>query len=61
MMASVTEASTRSVATSVEAFWPMPSGAAACRRSGTPRRSATARQDGPETVWARIFVRRPAP
>jgi hypothetical protein len=39
----------------------MPSGAAADSSSGTPRRSATSRHDGPDTVWARIFVSRPAP
>ena len=38
-----------------------PSGAAARSRSGTPNRSATLRHDGPLTVCARIFVRRPAP
>ena len=57
----MTLARTRSVATSVEALCPTPSGAAAARKSGTPRRSATARHDGPDTVWARIFVSRPAP
>ena len=61
MTASITDASTRSVEVSVLALWPMPAGAAATSRSGTPRRSATARHDGPETVCARIFVRRPAP
>jgi hypothetical protein len=61
MTASSTEARTRSVETSVDALCPMPSGAWDCSRSGTPRRSATARHEAPETVWARIFVRRPAP
>jgi hypothetical protein len=61
MTASITDASTRSVSTSVAALCPTPSGAAARRRSGTPRRSATFRHDGPETACARIFVSRPAP
>jgi len=61
MTASMTLARTRSVATSVDALWPTPSGAAADRKPGTPRRSATARHDGPETVCARILVSRPAP
>src|SRR5436190_42487 len=60
MTASITEASTRSVPTSEDALCPAPRGAAACRRSGTPSRSATARHDGPETACARIFVSRPA-
>ena len=59
MMASVTDANTRSVS-SIAAPAP-PTGACAARRSGTPRRSATPRHAGPETLWARIFVRRPAP
>jgi hypothetical protein len=61
MTASITDASTRSVSTSVEALCPTPSGAWARSRSGTPSRSATARHDGPETACARIFVSRPAP
>ena len=61
MTASMTEASTRSVATRTVALWPTPSGAADLQRSGTRGRSATARQDAPETAWARIFVSRPAP
>ena len=60
MTASMIDARTRSVSISA-VVCSAPSGAAARRRSGTPRRSATLRQDGPETVWARIFVRRPAP
>ncbi len=61
MTASVTDASTRSVSTSESAACPAPAGALARRRSGTPSRSATARHAGPDTAWARIFVRRPAP
>ena len=38
-----------------------PGGAAARSSSGTPSCSATTRQAGPETAWARIFVSRPAP
>ena len=38
-----------------------PAGAALRIRCGSPRRSATARQETPETAWARIFVSRPAP
>ena len=37
------------------------SGAAARSRSGTPRRSATARQERPDTACARILVSRPGP
>ena len=40
---------------------PASGGAAARSRSGSPSRSATARQERPETAWARIFVSRPAP
>jgi hypothetical protein len=57
----MTDARTRSVSTSESALWPIPAGAEARSLSGTPRRSATARQDTPDTLWARIFVRRPAP
>src|SRR4051795_5414748 len=57
----MTDASTRSVSTSDSTLCQTPTGADARSRSGTPRRSATARHDGPDTVCARIFVSRPAP
>ena len=61
MTASMTEASTRSVSTSAGRALADAVGRVGRSRSGTPRRSATARHDGPETAWARIFVSRPAP
>jgi hypothetical protein len=62
MTASITEASTRSVRDSCSVAGPATSGgAAARRRSGMPSRSATSRQERPDTACARILVSRPAP
>ena len=61
MTASQTEASTRSDSTSMAALRPVPSGAAAVSRSGTPSSRATRAHDCPLTAWARTLVRRPAP
>ena len=60
-MASQTEASTRSESISISALRPVPSGAHARMRSGTPSARATRAQEGPLTACARTFVRRPAP
>src|SRR5918992_3717747 len=62
MIASQTEASTRSEPTSSSALRPVaPSGATAPSSSGTPRARATRAHDGPLTAWARTLVSRPAP
>ena len=62
MIASHTEASTRSDSTSVAAPRPAPpSGAAARSASGTPSSRATRAHDAPLTAWARTLVSRPAP
>ena len=62
MTASMTDASTRSVCASASVAGPATScGAAARSRSGIPSRSATARQERPDTACARILVSRPAP
>ena len=62
MIASQTEASTRSESTSISAVRPvLPSGAAPRSSSGTPSPRATRAHDGPLTAWARTFVSRPAP
>ena len=61
MIASQTEASTRSESTSISALRPVPSGAALRSSSGTPSSRATRAHDEPLTAWARTFVSRPAP
>ena len=62
MIASHTEASTRSDSTSISALRPWcPSGAAARSRPARPSASATRAHDGPLTAWARTLVSRPAP
>src|ERR687895_1863775 len=61
MIASQTEASTRSEPTSISALRPVPSGAAARSSSGTWSPSATRAHEGPLTAWARTLVSRPAP
>src|SRR5918995_3156294 len=62
MIASHTEASTRSESTSMSALRPvLPSGAVARNSSGTPSSRATRAHDAPLTAWARTFVSRPAP
>ena len=62
MMASHTEASTRSDSTSISALRPVaPSGACARSSPGTPRASATRAQEAPLTAWALTLVSLPAP
>ena len=61
MTASQIDARTRSLAASMSKLRPVPAGAAARRRSGTPRSSATAAHEAPLTACARSLVRRPAP
>jgi hypothetical protein len=61
MIASQTDASTRSESTSIPALRPVPSGAAARSSSGTPRARATRAHEEPLTACARTFVSRPAP
>src|SRR3954452_5664399 len=61
MIASQTEASTRSESTSMSAVRPVPSGAAFRSSSGTSSARATRAHDEPLTACARTLVRRPAP
>src|ERR687895_1221937 len=61
MIASQTEASTRSEPTSISALRPVPSGAADRSSSGTWSPSATRAHEGPLTACARTLVSRPAP
>ncbi len=62
MIASQTEASTRSESTSMSALRPvLPCGAVARSSSGTPSSRATRAHEEPLTACARTFVSRPAP
>ena len=61
MIASHTDASTRSESTSMSAVRPVPSGAASRSSSGTSSARATRAHDGPLTACARTLVSRPAP
>jgi hypothetical protein len=61
MIASIEEASARSVPSSDSTLRPPWAGAAARMRSGTPSVRATRRHARPDTAWARILVSRPAP
>ncbi len=62
MIASQTDARTRSESTSIAALRTVaPSGASRRSSSGTPSSRATRAQEGPLTACARTLVRRPAP
>ena len=61
MIASHTDASTRSLPASIWKLRPVPTGAAVSRRSRTPSSRATSAHEAPLTACARTLVSRPAP